>query len=108
MTDDFRDLEHGFNVAGRKYVLQVCGCGHHPAPVSAGPFDVVLFECVPEELLDHEDDSPDKIVRDVVTHAKQYMPNAISPEQWHDFALAAHDWVCEHRAAAAIRDHEAD
>ena len=106
MIDPIRDLERRFNVAGRDYVLQVCGFGEHPAPVSAGPSDVVLFECVREELLDHEDDSPDRIVRDLVMHAKQYMPNAISPEQWHDFTLAAHDWVCEHHAAAAIREHE--
>ena len=106
MTDQIRDLEHRFNVAGRDYVLQVCGCGHHPAPVSAGPFDVMLVECVSEELLDHEDDSPDKIVADVMDHAKQYMRRAITSEQWKEFAHAAHDWVCEHRAAAAIRDHK--
>ena len=74
MNSAIRDLEHGFNVADRKYVLQVCGCGEHPAPVSAGPSDVVLFECVPEELLDHEDESPDKIVRYVIDHAKKFMP----------------------------------
>jgi hypothetical protein len=87
-------------------VLQVCGGGHHPAPVSAGPFDVMLVECVSEELLDHEDDSPDKIVRDVIEHAKKFMPSAITAEHWHEFAEAAHEWVCEHRAAAAIRHHE--
>ncbi len=101
-----RDLEHRFNVAGRDYVLQVCGCGEHPAPVSAGPADVALFECVPEELLDHEDDSPDKIVGDVITQAKKFMPSAITSEQWQKFAEAATDWVCEHRAAASLRDHK--
>lgn len=105
MANPIPDLEHGFNVAGRNYVLQVCGCGHHVAPVSAGPSDVVLFECVAEELLDHEDDSPDKIVRDVIDHAKKFMPDAITPEQWDQFALVAYDWVCEHRAAASLRDH---
>jgi hypothetical protein len=105
-SETIRDLEHRFNLAGRDYVLQVCGCGEDPAPVSAGPADVVLFECVPDELLDHEDNSPDKIVGDVIDHAKQYMPSAITSEQWREFILAAQDWVCEHRAAAAIRDHE--
>ena len=107
MTEKIRDLEHRFHVSSRNYVLQVRGCGEHLAPVRAGPADVVLVECVPDELLDHEDDKSEKVVRDVIIHAKQYMPSAITAEQWHDFALAAHDWVCEHRAAAAIRDHEA-
>ena len=106
MSVQIRDLEHRFNVAGCDYVLQVCGCGHHPAPVCAGPFDVMLVECVPEDLLDHEDDSPHKIVRDVITHAKQFMPSAITAEQWQEFAVAAHDWVCEHCAAASVRDNE--
>ena|ERR1700722_10953534 len=106
MTDQIRDLEHRFNVAGRAYVLQVRAGEHSPAPVSAGPFDVMLVECVPKELLDHEDDSPDKIVRDVIDHSKRYMPSAITLEQWHEFTLAAHDWVCEHRAAASLRDHK--
>ena len=106
MTDQFRDLEHRFNVTGRDYVLQVCGCGKHPAPVTAGPADVVLFECVPEELLDHEDDSPDKVVSDVIAHAKKFMPDAITPEQWDEFAVAVDDWVCQHRVVAALASHD--
>jgi hypothetical protein len=105
-TETIRDLEHRFYVAGRDYLLQVCGCEHHPAPVSAGPFDVVLFECVPDELLDHEDDAPEKIVRDVIAHARKFMPDAIKPEQWEEFYNVVFEWVCEHRAAAATRDHE--
>lgn len=106
MAAQIRDLEHRLNVAGRDYVLQVCGGGRHPAPVSAGPLDVMLVECVSEELLDHDDNSPDKIVRDVIDHAKRYMPSAITSEQWAEFYEVAFQWVCKHRAAAAIRDNE--
>jgi hypothetical protein len=104
MTDQIRDLEHRVNVAGRAYVLQVCVGAHSPTPVSAGPFDVMLFECVSEQLLDHEDDEPEKVLRQLIDDANPFMPDAITVKQWSEFSNKVYAWVCEHRAAASIRD----
>jgi hypothetical protein len=107
MPDPIRDLEHRFRVDERIFTVQVCGCGSHPAPTSEGDADVVLFECVPESLLDHEDDEPHKIAHDVVNHAQRFLPSSIHQAQWDELHDAITDWVCEHRAAAANSAHEA-
>ena len=108
MSVAIRDLEHHFHVHNRIYAVQVCGCGHHPAPVSPGSADVVLVDCVPDELLDRDDDAPEKIVRQVIDHAKPRLPAAITPEQWGEFSDAVHSWVCEHRRVAAQAAHKND
>jgi hypothetical protein len=108
MSAIIRDLEHRFNADGRAYAVQVCGCGNHAAPVSGGPVDIVLFECVPDHVLDHEDDDPHAIVRLVTQHAKARLPASIPTEQWEEFANAVYEWVCEHRRAAADTAHAQD
>lgn len=100
-----RDLEYAFKVRTRDYVVQVRGCGSHPAPITDGPSDVTFYTCVPEELLDPEDDDPYKIARYAIAHVRKFLPPTISEADWEAFEEAVVEWVCEHRSAAALRDH---
>jgi len=99
-----RDLDYRFHMRGRAYNVQVCGCGSHPAPTASGASDVTLFTCVPDELLDHEDDDPYKIARDAIARVRKFLPHTVSEAEWEAFEEAVVDWVCEHRAAAALSD----
>ena len=105
MTIPVGDLEYRFDVDGHSYLIQICGCGGHPAAGTIGPAEVTLITCVREELLDHEDDDPNKVARDAVKHAKRLLPDPIPDEQWEGLYEAVVQWVCEHRAAAAIAHH---
>lgn len=77
-----------------------------PARARRCAADLMLIECVPEELLDHEDDEPHEVADDVVNHAHRLLRSGIAQTQWGALHEAITAWVCEHRAAAEIRDHE--
>ena len=103
-----RGLQHRFHVDGRGYIVEVCGCGDHPAAEPVPTFDVIIYTCVPDELLDHEDGEPEKVVRRAFEHVHPLLPGQIDVHQWGEFPDKVYAWVCEHRAAAALRVHGAE
>ena len=102
---NIRDIQHRFQVNSRGYIVEVCGCGDHPVAEPVTTFDSIVYTCVPDDLLDHEDDEPEKVVRQVFEHVHPLLPAAIDVDQWGEFTDKVLAWVCEHRAAAALRDH---
>ena len=95
---------HRFHVGDKHYV--VCGCGSHPVPPEYS-FVVMgaLYVCKPEALMDYEDDDPDRLVREIFGYVHPMLPAAVDAYQWREFEHRVHEWVCEHRAAAAMRAH---
>ena len=104
---DIRDLQHRFRVRDNHYIVDLCGCGRHPAPPEFN-FLVLgaLYICKPETLMDYEDDDPDKLVREIFDTVHPMVPAAVDVDQWWEFEHRVHKWVCDHRTAAALRDHE--
>jgi hypothetical protein len=97
---------HRFHVDGRDYVVMVCGCADHADDDSLPGVERILFTCVPDKLLDHEDDAPEQVVGKVIEHVHAQLPAGIAAEDWSAFMNKVYGWVCAHRAAASLRDHE--
>ena len=106
MSTKVPDLQYRFDIDGRAVVVEVCACGDHGKPEPVGVFDVILYSCVSDDLLDHEDDEPEKVVGSVVDHVKRFLPPGAHPEQLGGFSEAVYAWVCKHRAVAAMRAHK--
>jgi hypothetical protein len=99
-----RDLQHRFHVDGRNYIIEgCCRCNRAAEPVPV--FDTIIYACVSDELLDHEDDEPEKIVRAVFDQVHPLLPDAVDVDQWWEFEHRVHEWGCEHPAVTALREH---
>jgi hypothetical protein len=99
------DSQHRFHVDGWNYIIEVCyRCGPASEPVLV--FDTIIYACVSDALLDHECNEPEKVVRHVFDQVHPLLPDAVDLDQWWEFEHRVHEWVCEHRAAGALRMHE--